>query len=54
MKFLVKIIAVSVMAITSTFSIASADDMKIALVLKRLVLVSLKQLRKVQKKLLQS
>ena len=36
MKFLVKIIAVSVMAITSTFSIASADDMKIALVVKAL------------------
>ena len=36
MKFLVKIIAISVMAITSTFSIASADDMKIALVVKAL------------------
>ena len=36
MKFLVKIIAMSVIAITSTFSIASADDMKIALVVKAL------------------
>ena len=36
MKFLVKIIAISAMAITSTFSIASADDMKIALVVKAL------------------
>lgn len=36
MKFLVKIIAISVIAITSTFSIASADDMKIALVVKAL------------------
>ena len=36
MKFLVKIIAISVIAITSTFSIALADDMKIALVVKAL------------------
>tara|TARA_B100000989_G_C19509340_1_gene458149 strand:+ start:650 stop:1639 length:990 start_codon:yes stop_codon:yes gene_type:complete len=36
MKFLVKIIALTAMAMTSTFSVASADDMRIALVVKAL------------------
>ena len=36
MKFLVKIIALTAMVMTSTFSVASADDMRIALVVKAL------------------
>ena len=36
MRFLLKTFAVSIMAITSSFSVASADDMKIALVVKAL------------------
>lgn len=36
MKFLVKIIALTAIAMTSTFSVASADDMRIALVVKAL------------------
>ena len=36
MRFLLKTFAVSIIAITSSFSVASADDMKIALVVKAL------------------
>jgi rhamnose transport system substrate-binding protein len=36
MRFLLKTFAMSIMAITSSFSVASADDMKIALVVKAL------------------
>jgi rhamnose transport system substrate-binding protein len=36
MRFLLKTFAISIMAITSSFSVASADDMKIALVVKAL------------------
>ena len=36
MRFLLKTFAISIIAITSSFSVASADDMKIALVVKAL------------------
>ena len=36
MRYLLKTFAISIMAITSSFSVASADDMKIALVVKAL------------------
>ena len=54
MKFLVKIIALTAMAMTSTFSVASADDMRIALVVKALGIGFFEAAAKVQKKPLKS